>query len=68
MKRGDIEWRDINEDRSIFNKDMWFRAILVLTDIGNEPDMARITMCSRIDPSTNKDRELNEKVEYYAFL
>jgi hypothetical protein len=68
MNKTDINWRDIHEDFSIFEKENKNRAILVQTNVGNSPMSARVTMARYVDILNNRDFSLEENVTFYAFL
>jgi hypothetical protein len=68
MNKTDINWRDIHEDDSIFEKENKNRAILVQTNVANSPTSARVTMARYVDILNNRDFSLEENVTFYAFL
>jgi len=68
MNQTDINWRDINEDDSIFNDENKNRFILVQTNIGDSPIIPRISLAKYVDILNNRDYSLNENVTFYAFL
>ena len=68
MNKTDINWRDIHEDDSIFEKENKNRAILVQTNVANSPMSARVTMARYVSILNNRDFSLEENVTFYAFL
>jgi hypothetical protein len=68
MNKTDINWRDIHEDDSIFEKENKNRAILVQTNVANSPTSARVTMARYVSILNNRDFSLEENVTFYAFL
>ena len=62
----DINWRDIQQDETIFEAENSKRGILIRTDVADwEP---RSTVCTYVDYYTHVDRACQEEVRYYAFL
>jgi len=68
MNKTDINWRDIHEDDSIFEKENKNRAILVQTNVANSPMSARVTIARYVSILNNRDFSLEENVTFYAFL
>lgn len=62
----DINWRDIQEDRSVFLKENATRAVVILTEESDKTP--RDTACHYIDYYTYVDRASGERVKRYAFL
>lgn len=62
----DINWRDIQEDTSVFEQDNANRAVIILTEESDKTP--RDTSCHYIDYYTHVDRASGECVKYYAFL
>lgn len=59
----DINWRDINEDRSVFLPENKRKEILVETDVTTRLDWAE-----HINPHNNLLKTCKETVKRYAFL
>lgn len=68
MNQTDINWRDINEDESIFEPENKNRIILVQTNVKDSPMSAVTSMAKYVDMLNNRDYSLNENVTFYAFL
>ena len=68
MNKTDINWRDIQEDSSIFEPENRNRFILVQTNIGDSPVSARLSVAKYVDMLNNRDYSLEENVTFYAFL
>ena len=68
MNETDINWRDIQEDNSIFEPENQDRFVLVLTDVSDSPVGARISVSKYVDILNNRDYSLNETITFYAFL
>lgn len=68
MNSTDVNWRNINEDSSIFEEKNKNRAILIQTDASDSPVFCRISLAKYVDNVTNKDYSCEETVTFYAFL
>lgn len=68
MNSIDINWRNINQDFSIFEEKNRNRAVLIQTDVNNSPVFCRISYAKYVDIVTNRDYSCQETVTFYAFL
>lgn len=68
MNSTDVNWRDINQDSSIFDEENKNRAVLIRTNISDSPFFCRISLAKYVDIVTNKDYSCQETVTFYAFL
>ena len=63
MMKNDVTWRDINEDKSVFQPENARRTILVETDVTIDVSVAQY-----VDRRTNQLTTREEKVIRYAFI
>jgi hypothetical protein len=60
----DVKWRDISEDRSLFDKENWDREILILTKSGS----MHISWARHVEFTTYIDRGIEQLVTHYAYI
>ena len=60
----DINWRDISEDRSLFEKENWDREILIVTTTGS----MHFSKARYVEYTTYIDRSIQQLVARYAYI
>jgi hypothetical protein len=63
MNNSDINWRDISEDRSLFEKENWDREILVQTTTGS----MHFSKARHVDYNYT-DHGIDQTVARYAYI